>query len=381
VVSLWDDLAQVEAGLLDQLDGLDVAHAELSKVLLGSVVYGYLQRACADPHHPAFVPGPGYHLHVGTPNPDTVYLTAAVEGSGTYRLRGIRGTVPEVSLMPMGAPTAAGVTTYAAFDLDDLELDDQGGFDVVVSSSRSAGHAGDWWEITPDVSSLMLRSVSDEWGTHREPLVAITRLDGAARRARPDAEQVAARVRSVGAVAGASVGYGLRKVASLRAAGAVNDVVLVDYAANGGLAGQWYHEGVYDLREAEALVVEAAVGRSPSYLSLSLTDGLFCTLDWANAQTSLNRSQAVIDDDGVLRAVVAAEDPGVANWLDTTGHLVGVLQLRWTGLAEPPAVTVTGALRSDVRRHLPPGTPVLGAGERAQRLRERASSAQLRQLW
>ncbi len=78
---------------------------------------GYLARVCSDPRHPAFLPGAGYHQRMGMPNPDTAYQTAAIDGAGTYRLTGDLGTSPDVSLMPMGGPTAAGLKTYPAIDL------------------------------------------------------------------------------------------------------------------------------------------------------------------------------------------------------------------------------------------------------------------------
>jgi len=35
------------------------------------------------------------------------------------------------------------------------------------------------------------------------------------------------------------------------------------------------------------------------------------------------------DGDGKARIVIAAQDPGVANWLDTVGNPKGVALLRW----------------------------------------------------
>ena len=43
------------------------------------------------------------------------------------------------------------------------------------------------------------------------------------------------------------------------------------------------------------------------------------TIDYGRHQSSLNGHQATVDDDGVVRAVIAHDDPGVANWLDTAG--------------------------------------------------------------
>ena len=53
----------------------------------------------------------GWANRMGMPNPDTTYLTAMVDGAGTYRLTGDPGTCPDVSLMPMGGPLYKGGAT------------------------------------------------------------------------------------------------------------------------------------------------------------------------------------------------------------------------------------------------------------------------------
>ena len=62
---------------------------------------------------------------------------------------------------------------------------------------------------------------------------------------------------------------------------------------------------------------------------MSLGNHWWETIDYANHQSSLNGFQAVIDDDGFFRAVVAGRDPGVTNWLDTAGHRQGPMIFRW----------------------------------------------------
>ena len=115
--------------------------------------------------------------------------------------------------------------------------------------------------------------------------------------------------------------------------------------------------------------------------SLSLTDAFFSTLDWANAQTSLNHRQAAVDTDGLLRIVVSTADPGVLNWLDTIGHQFGVLQFRWSGGGEAPRVLVKKVSSASVHENLPTGTAGVTASERIKAIRQRQIGAQLRTLW
>ena len=379
--ALLSGLTGVHERLSGYLSDEESDPTELTTAMLGALMASYLAQVCSDREHPAFLPGAGYHQRMGTPNPDTVYLTAVVDGAGVYRLSGDRGTAPDVSLMPMGGPTAAGIKTYPAIDLRAFELDADGQLDLMLSAERPSGCSSQWCRIEPDVRTLMLRAVSDEWGRHRDPSLAITRLDGPSRGRRPEPKSLAAKLATVIPMVEGLLAFGIRKLPRLRADGFVNAVTTVDYSAGGGLVGQWYHEGVFEVPDGKSLVVEADLRGGVKTLSLALTDALGCTLDWTNAQTSLNRSQAHLDDDGFLRFVVSGDDPGIRNWLDTMGYKAGLMQFRWTGCDAAPQLSFRLVANEEVRSSLPHGTGIVSVEERDAILRERTRGAQLRTLW
>jgi len=381
-----DDLRAVADRLRAQIDASDGTQreAEVAVKLFGAVMGAYLTHLWAEPEHPAFLPSVGYHQMYGTPNPDTIYRNAAVEGAGVYRISGRRGTVPDVTIMPFGGPVAGGLQTFDPFDLDDLTVGADGTFSVVVSAQRPDGEmsAGDWWRLEPVTRTLMLRSVSDRWGEHTEPQVAIVRLDTDPRRPRIDPDALQRRFHSYAMVVEGMVMSGLGRVARLRADGVVNRLVSVDYSGTGGgLADQWYQEGCFALRDDEVLLVETTIDPACRAFSLSLTDACFSTIDWTNAQSSLNRHQAVVEAGGVLRVVVGATDPGVANWLDTTGHEFGVLQFRWTGTPTAPDVSVRVVARRALDDTLPAGCDRVTPEQRADTIRARQVGMQLRARW
>ena len=71
---------------------------------------------------------------------------------------------------------------------------------------------------------------------------------------------------------------------------------------------------------------------------------------------SLNGHQASIDEDGMLRVVIAHEDPGIANWLDTAGHSAGPIILRCVRTETARPETLAHAVlrnRSDVAHGSP----------------------------
>lgn len=53
------------------------------------------------------------------------------------------------------------------------------------------------------------------------------------------------------------------------------------------------------------------------------------TFDFANRSVSLNRKQVKLDADGSFRVVIAHENPGLPNWLDTEGRAFGLVFWRF----------------------------------------------------
>jgi hypothetical protein len=103
----------------------------------------------------------------------------------------------------------------------------------------------------------------------------------------------------------------------------------------GGLASQFSSAGHYDLGEDQAMIVTvAAAGRDVApYQGIQLGSMWYVSLDYINHQTSLTADQARADPDGRLRFVISERDPGVANWLECTGHRRGYAQIRWQRLS------------------------------------------------
>ena len=65
--------------------------------------------------------------------------------------------------------------------------------------------------------------------------------------------------------------------------------------------------------------------------------------------SSINQKQAKVSDDGRVRIVLAHEDPGTPNWLDTAGHLEGILQYRYIWTRDNPEPSIRALPVDDVR--------------------------------
>jgi hypothetical protein len=97
--------------------------------------------------------------------------------------------------------------------------------------------------------------------------------------------------------------------------------------------------------------------------------------------SSLNGTQAERDDDGHYRYVVAHRDPGVPNWLDTTGLREGFMAMRWT-YPQPtdrlPTVSVRKVSFIELGDQLPESTPRVSPLQRREQVRVRQEHVQRR---
>jgi hypothetical protein len=93
--------------------------------------------------------------------------------------------------------------------------------------------------------------------------------------------------------------------------------------------------GHYDLADDDVMIVDvpAAPKEVAPYQGIQLGTMWYISLDYVHHQTSLTADQARIDPDGRMRFVISERDPGVANWLERTGHDRGYVQLRWQRLS------------------------------------------------
>jgi hypothetical protein len=358
--------------------------AEAGRLLLEALASKTIWALGSDPDHPAFLPASHFYLNVGQPNADTTYRSAAIDAEGSYRIRGELGSL-RIFRLGLFAPPTAGpafslpIPTY--YDFKSLRLDAQGRFDVLVNPRRPSGYTGDWWQLKPNTEQFLLRQVAFDWARERDPRVSIERVDRPVRRPRPAAADLQKRLDKLASDVSNSALLLIDHLENLRKEGYINKLKLYDYSHQGGLVGQTYFEGAYELKPEEALIVESKVPAGCTYWSILLANDIYETVDWYNNQSSLNGSQARVDADGVVRYVIATQDPGVPNWLDTAGYLSGAIQGRWLECSENPVPTLRKVNLADVRALLPPDTPVVTSRQREEQVRERRSQVQQRPLW
>jgi hypothetical protein len=389
----WADQMKALDGVSDTLiakwrpDGATEAETQdMNKLALSILACGYLCRVYTDARRPVFMPLWNYAFNQGGPDPDYVYLTTEIDPDGVYRISGYRGTSRFVEItqqafdMMSPAHMDGGTPLNVTHDLDDLTIGDDGYFSVVLSPERPSDHRGDWWPLNPKASRLLMRKCACDWNREIDASVAIDRIDGGGEDMTP--EEIARRFSDLNAWIDGMISFDMQLVRYYREHHGIN-VLLRSTKIDemGGLPQQAYYDGIHEIDDDEALIVETALPQQCRYWQILVADDRFSTVDWVNRQSSLNDAQARIDSDGKFRAVISRRDPGVPNWLDKADFPWGVIQMRFNRATDFPDATVTKVPVADVRTHLPADTPVVTQAARTEQLRLRREGAQLRRIW
>ncbi|OBG78896.1 hypothetical protein A9X05_22615 [Mycobacterium sp. E3298] len=265
--------------------------------------------------HPILQSGTGPFTKMGLDNPDTLYFGTRVHANHDYVVTGRRGTTTDLSFQLLGGEyTDDNVpASQAAFDDRELEIAADGSFE---------------WRVRPTSNGqLVIREVYGDWSAQRGTL-AISRLDTAGTAPPPlTRETIEKRYVTAGKQLVNRVKTWLQFPQWFYLDLPVNTMV-APRLTPGGLATQYSSVGHYDLRPDQALVITIPVSDAP-YLGFQLGSLWYISLDYINHQTSLNNTQAQADPDGKVRIVVADQNPGVANWVETLAHRRGFLQFRW----------------------------------------------------
>lgn len=277
---------------------------EAERLALQALTSSSIDAIAGDGDFPEFMPSWGPLLNIAQPNSDTIYRMAQITPGGTYRIAGKRGSA---ELAVVSQAVRGKGASWPELDLAKVKIDAHGRYEVILGPARPVGHSGDWWQLDPSVSQLMLRFISSDWAHHAAPTISIERIDRPMRRERPSSTQLAAKMAEIAKRTEDFATMFLDRAGKLRAEGFVNRFKLS--VPTGALERQSNYEGVFEIEDDEALIVETPLPANCQYRSILLINELYQTIDWYNNQSSLNGEQSNPDFDGKLRFIVSARDP------------------------------------------------------------------------
>ena len=309
----------------------------------------------ADPLFPVLRRPAHETVKIGADNPDNYYQSAAIRGDCEYRLSGTRGTVHYLGFGTYaggyGSSGRRGQTGYV--DARELAIGPDGRFDVLLSCRRPPAGTH-WLAMEPDTSSLIVRQTFQDRENER---IADLRLERIGATGTP--EPLHPAVLDRGLQAAAAYVHGTASLFADWAEGfakRINELPRFDPAVAAAAHGDpniVYYHGYWELAPGQALLIEVTPPRC-EYWNFQLGNHWMESLDYRYHRIALNHHGAVVSPDGSVRLVIAGEDPGVANWLDTAGHRRGTMCLRWVGAETHPdprtRVVDLSALRAECGR-------------------------------
>jgi hypothetical protein len=152
------------------------------------------------------------------------------------------------------------------------------------------------------------------------------------------------------------------------------------FAGPNGRDGGWGYlaGGRFRLAVDEALIVTTDPAGS-YYTGFQISDPWTVSPDPMVRLVSLNGSQVMPNPDGTLTFALAAVDPGLANWIDTTNLAEGWMLIRWQGVpasADPAHfMRETRVVALDrIETEVPAAVPRIDIAGRRRQLAERARS-------
>jgi hypothetical protein len=141
---------------------------------------------------------------------------------------------------------------------------------------------------------------------------------------------------------------------------------------SGGVPGGNAVTARWALEPDEALVVEVTPPTPCGYWDVQVGNGWYESFDYRNIFSGFTCENAHVNQDGSVTIVVAQEDPGTVNWLETAHHREGHIAIRWQlsdGHLPIPRCTVVKVTEVAKGADLPTVSP-------AQRTQERRKLSQ-----
>ncbi len=287
-------------------------------------------------------------------NPDTDYDYVALDPREQYVIRGRKTDVTYLGFCVYSRAEEGGIEVGSNLSDAELELGDDGSFEIHLSAERPAG-AKHWLELPERAYAMLVRQYFFDRQRETRAPFTIERVPADMPAPGPLTEaELAEKFARVGQYvidtadlsASLSVFALMNPVtdARMRKGGEVVDgevdaermarnEALLESIDPSVILGHMptpdidYTGASFELADDEAVIVTGTAPRA-RYWSVQVFNRWLESPDYRFRRVSLNSAQVALDADRTFRIVIAARDPGVPNWLDTAGLAAGQIALR-----------------------------------------------------
>lgn len=326
--------------------------AEGRVMLLNMLNHALDVHLSADPARPVFQKWIGPYKKLLGDNPNADYYDARVDARYSYR---ISGNISHATYTSFAVELSEGGVGATLNDTQ-MQLAEDGSYEIMVSAEPP--ESGNWLRLDPKAMSITTRHYFEtQHNVGSDPAfridLNIERLEFPGASPLPSAATTTSGLRRMTYWLKRNVFPPLPERSpdwisqtpnEFSNPGGENSNLDINYAA----ADNVYRMTRWQLAPDEALVI---TGRFPDcrFANVVLYNDYLQTLPYRYRQISLNRKQVRLQPDGSFRVIIAHNDPGEPNWLDTGGREEGVIFWRFLLPAEPvPALQTHVMLLSDL---------------------------------
>ena len=286
---------------------------------------------------------------IGADNPDNVYWNARINGRNEYRITVKRGTMAYFSILANAFRYQEDGTNVATGKLidSDIEWGPDGVAELIASCTPQPKN---WLRLEPDANMIIVRQSYLDRANEKPGEFKIERIGGPSAPQPLDTKALAAGLKETTAFVRGIVSTFIDWSKMFQET--PNEFPEIDqqmFQRGGGATDIYYAHAYWKLAPDEAWVIEVTPPEC-YYWNFQLDNWWMESLDYRFLNVTLNKTTAKLEPDGRLIMVVAAEDPGFGNWLDTAGHTEGTALLRWAGASENPLPNTRVVKLKDIRQ-------------------------------
>ncbi|MGO9994957.1 MAG: DUF1214 domain-containing protein [Steroidobacteraceae bacterium] len=316
----------------------------------------------------------------GIDNPDNVYRLIPVDGNSKYEIT-VRLHSPGPiqysflvydSFVGEDGRQAHLDTPVAGLRDRDIKVRSDGSFTITVDSTPPDGR-DNHIQTNENARALLVRNTFTDWQRQVPLEVSIKRLGVPANAPLSDEEVAHFAAGLLKAATQTLIGFEKTGFAAPKAANVIGKPV-----TRGGGWG-FAASGSFKIADDEALVVTLDP-LGAKYVGFDLTNPWLVSLEHVRGSGSLNNQQAQSSQDGSITYIIAAKDPGVYNWVSTSGLHAGNILVRWQVVPES-TTSADAAIRSvkvvklsALNAALPADTRQVTAAERRRLIDQRAAA-------
>jgi len=344
------------------------------------VFYYLLRSANCDPLYPKVVrlmtpPGSWFGHSIygsrwGGDSPDFVYRMIPIAHGYRYQLRVKAATVAASSVSFSLMSGSAAPVTQAILDSYDLTSGENGEFTITIDSEPANGRSNHL-QSKQGADHLLIRDVLGDWQTEAPyglSIECISPVDRPAlteeQRAERAAKEIVDCMYFTFFCTQSGNGQPPNQPRSPASAGAF-----------GGMPTQWGTKSNIHLREDDVLVVNTNVAGA-QFRNASVLDLFFMSTDYWARTSSLNMTQLKADENGDFTIVIAHEDPGVHNWLDTGGLQKMIFGHRWQMIptsysGETPRISIDMVKFRDLNKFISSAVAPINSQQRTEQINAR----------